>query len=76
MNKKIPNYRKVNRTELNQRIDELVMVRDKIRNVFCTPVVEMSNERKMFVLQDLDEYESYLVRLIAKLKGVTDFSEN
>lgn len=76
MSKHFPKYQTIDRTELNQRIDELLKVREDIRKVFNTPVTKISNERKMFLLQDLDEYESYLVRLIAKLKGVLEFSEN
>lgn len=76
MPKYLPKYQTVDRTELNLKIDELIRIRDEIRTVFATPVTKISNERKMFMLQDLDEYESYLVRNIAKLKGVLEFSEN
>lgn len=76
MSKHLPKYQSVDRTELNLRIEELIKVCDDIRKVFSTPVSQISSERKMFMLQDLDEYESYLIRLIAKLKGVMEFSEN
>lgn len=76
MGKNLPKYQTVDRTELNQRIDELVKVQSDFRKVFAAPVEQISNERKMYLLQDLDEYESYLVRLIAQLKGVLEFSEN
>lgn len=75
MNKK-PKYQSIDRTELELKIDELIRIRNEIRTVFATPVTKISNERKMFMLQDLDEYESYLVKIIAKLKGVLEFSEN
>lgn len=74
--KNLPKYQYVERTELNQRIDELLKVREDIRKIFSTPLAKMNNARKMFMLQELDEYETYLVRRIAMLKGVLDFSEN
>lgn len=76
MSGRLPKYQSVDRIELNQRIDELLKVREDIRKVFATPLSIMSNARKMYMLQDLDEYESYLVRRIAEIKKVLDFSRN
>lgn len=76
MSKIKPKYQYVKRKELNYYIDELIKVRDEIRKVFSAPVKEISNGKKYYLLQDLDERESFLALKIAKLKGIFKPSEN
>lgn len=71
-----PKYQLVNRKELNERIDELIKVRDEIRTVFKTPLKKMNNAKKIFMLQELDEYETFIVMRIAQLKAIFKPSEN
>ncbi|MBI1939141.1 MAG: hypothetical protein HYS25_13610 [Ignavibacteriales bacterium] len=71
-----PKYQSIDRGELNQLIDKLIKLRAEIHRVFSAPVTKISNERKYFLLQDLDEEESYYVRELARHKGILTPSAN
>ena len=71
-----PKYQNVDREEINEILEKLVAIRAEIRKVFSAPVSKISNERKYFVLQDLDEKESYYVRELARAKRILEPSIN
>lgn len=71
-----PKYQSIDRIELNELLDKIIEIREEIRVVFATPKTKISNERKYFVLQDLDEKETYFIRELARLKGILEPSRN
>jgi hypothetical protein len=58
------------REELRQLFEDLTFVKKEIVRVARTPLTEMSEHEKDFLIKSLDDRESYLIMKMAECKGL------
>lgn len=69
-------YKTINQNKLNLLYIELQLVRDEIKLTFQTPKRVLPDLQKSFRLEGLNDREDFILQLIAKEKGLLNFSKN